>query len=133
MNAPEGPFVLDASAVLALIYREPGHEQVLAALPGAWVLAVNWAEVIAKLLQRHHPHPSAAAEAIRALGVEVVAFTPAQATQAGLLWQTTHAAGLSLGDRACLALATSRPDTTTLTGDRAWADLTLHTTVRLIR
>lgn len=61
--------VLDASAVLALIYREPGHEQVAKVLTGAVVATVNWAEVIAKLAQRGHPNPAAAAEAVRALGI----------------------------------------------------------------
>lgn len=125
--------VLDASAVLALIYREPGHGQVAARLPGATVSAVNWSEVVAKLAQRGHPDPAAAAEAVRALGIEIAAFTAAQAVRAGLLWPTTRAAGLSLGDRACLALASTTADSITLTGDRAWAELPIDTTVELIR
>lgn len=125
--------MLDASAVLALIYREPGHDQVAEALPGAVVSAVNWAEVVAKLAQRDHPDPSAAAEAVRALGVRVLPFTAAHAVAAGLLWPATRAAGLSLGDRACLAVAASTPGGVALTSDRAWSDLTVEITVHLIR
>ena len=125
--------VLDASAVLALIYREPGHDQVAEALPGAVVSAVNWAEVVAKLAQREHPDPAAAAEAVRALGARVLPFTAAHAVAAGLLWTTTRTAGLSLGDRACLAVAASTPDGVALTSDRAWSSLTVETTVHLIR
>ena len=61
--------------MLALIYREPGHEQVLAALSGAWVSTVNWAEVVANSsnattgIPVPPPRPSAHS-------VEVVAFTP---------------------------------------------------------
>jgi ribonuclease VapC len=74
--------VLDASAVLALLYREPGHEQVTQVLAGAVISTVNWAEVIAKLDQRGHPDPTAAAEAVRALGVQVLAFTTTHAVTA---------------------------------------------------
>ncbi len=128
-----GPVVLDASAVLALVYREPGHDQVLDRLPGAVISSVNWAEIVAKLAQRQHPDPAAAAEAVRALGIEVIAFSTAHAVRAGLLWSSTRAAGLSLGDRACLALAAATPDAVTLTSDRAWVNLAIDTTIQLIR
>jgi PIN domain nuclease of toxin-antitoxin system len=125
--------VLDASAVPALIYREAGHDRVAARLPGAVVSAVNWSEVVAKPAQRGHPDPASAAEAVRALGIEVAAFSLPQAVRAGLLWPITRAAGLSLADRACLALAAADPASTTLTGDRVWAELPIDTTVELIR
>lgn len=125
--------VLDASAILALIYREPGHDRVTAALPGATASAVNWAEVLTTLVRRGHPDPTTAAEAIRALGIEVTPFTPHQAVRAGLLWTTTRTAGLSLGDRACLAMADTSNTEIVLTSDRAWADLDTTTPVELIR
>ena len=55
--------VLDASAVLALLYREPGHERVAEQIAGAVVSTVNWAEIVQKLAQRGHPAPVAAADA----------------------------------------------------------------------
>jgi len=125
--------VLDASAVLALIYREPGHDQVGELLPGAVVSAVNWAEVVAKLAQRAHPEPAAAADGVRSLGVRVEAFTVADAVRAGLLWPKTRSAGLSLGDRACLAVARRVAGGEAVTADQAWAELDLEIAVRLIR
>lgn len=120
--------------MLALIYREPGHEAVAELLAGSMVSAVNWAEVVAKLAQRGHPDPSAAADAIRALGIDVVPFTAAHAVAVGLLWPSTRGAGLSLGDRACLALASMTADGVAVTSDQAWAKVDLAgVEVRLIR
>ncbi len=56
--------VLDASAVLALLNQEPGHEQVLAVLPAASIGTVNLTEVISKLCERGVP-PGAALEAVQ--------------------------------------------------------------------
>jgi ribonuclease VapC len=89
--------VLDASAMLALMDAEPGQEAVAAVLPGALVSAVNLAEVVSKLAQAH-------ADAL-ALGIDVVAFDGSLALDVGALRPLTRAAGLSLGDRCCLALA----------------------------
>jgi ribonuclease VapC len=125
--------VLDASAVLALLYREPGHEQVAEMLAGAVMSTVNWAEVVQKLVQRGHPAPMVAAEGARSLGVQVVPFVPADAVRTGLLWSATRRAGLSLGDRACLALAQRLPEGVAVTADHAWADLDFGVTVQLIR
>lgn len=125
--------VLDASAVLALIYREPGHDYVANILSSAVVSTVNWAEVVAKLAQRGHPNPAAAAEGVRSLGVQVLPFIPADALRAGLLWPKTRGAGLSLGDRACLAVAAGIPEGVAVTSDRAWAELDVGVEVQLIR
>jgi PIN domain nuclease of toxin-antitoxin system len=92
--------VLDASAVLALMDAEPGQEAVAAVLPGALVSAVNLAE----LAERGMPAAQAHADAL-ALGIDVVAFDGDLALDVGALQPRTRAAGLSLGDRCCLALA----------------------------
>ncbi len=125
--------VLDASAVLALLYREPGHDQVAGLLDGAVVCTVNWTEIVQKLAQRGHPDPSAAVEGVRSLGVHVLPFTPADAVCAGLLWSRTRSAGLSLGDRACLAVAQGIPEGVAVTADQAWIGLDQEVTVQLIR
>ena len=71
-------------------------------------------------------------EAIQALGLEVVGFELEQAYQCALLRPLTKSAGLSLGDRACLALAQQRGQPV-ITADRAWATLALGVTMTVIR
>jgi len=110
--------VLDSSAVLALLYDEPGSDIVIAQLPNACLSAVNFAEIISKLCDAGAPSAQASA-AVRALGLEIVDFDPAQAVATGALRPTTRALGLSLGDRACLALAAAR-QLPAVTADRAW-------------
>jgi ribonuclease VapC len=101
------PVVLDASALLALMDAEPGEEAVAGVLPGALVSAVNLAEVVSKLAERGMPAAQAHGDAL-ALGIDVVAFDADLALDAGALRPLTRAAGLSLGDRCCLALARLR-------------------------
>jgi len=113
--------VLDSSAVLALLLAEPGSEQVLAVLPGAILSAVNFAEVVTKLCERGMPADRARA-AIEALGVEVVDFGIELACATGELRNSTRSAGLSLGDRACLALS-NQQSLPAMTADAAWAQV----------
>lgn len=110
--------VLDASAVLALMHGERGQEVVARVLPGALLGAVNLAEVITKLVERGMPAERARA-GVLALGVDVVAFDADLAVLAGELRAATRVAGLSLGDRCCLALARRR-DTPVLTTEVSW-------------
>jgi ribonuclease VapC len=95
--------VLDASAVLALMQDEPGSAAVAAALPGALLGMVNLAEVVTKLCERGIP-AGLARQAVASLGVRIAEFTEDQACLVGELRPLTRQAGLSLGDRACLAL-----------------------------
>ena len=122
--------VLDASALLALLQDEPGSDRVLEALPGALICSVNLSEVVAKLAELDMPE----GEIHRALslGLEIVPFDEDLAYQAGLLRPGTRSAGLSLGDRACLALAQSR-SLPALTTDRAWATAGVNADVVVIR
>jgi ribonuclease VapC len=110
--------VLDASAVLALMDAEPGEDAVAAVLPGALLSAVNLAEVVSKLAERGMPAAQAHADAL-ALGIEVVAFDGDLVLDAGALRPLTRAAGLSLGDRCCLALARAR-NLPVLTTETPW-------------
>ncbi|SNR55204.1 PIN domain nuclease, a component of toxin-antitoxin system (PIN domain) [Haloechinothrix alba] len=125
--------VLDASAVLALIYREPGHDTVADHLGNAVISAVNYSEVLTKLIAFDHPSPRAAVDGLCDLGVDVHPFTTNAAATAAGLWPTTRSAGLSLGDRACLATAADVPDGVALTADQAWGKLALDVHVQLIR
>jgi len=123
--------VLDASAVLAVLKREPGANRVRAVLDRATIGAVNVAEVQSKLvdlgLSRH------AAEArIRFLGCRILGFSEEQAIEAGSLIARTRSLGLSLGDRACLALAIDRK-ATVYTTDNVWKNLSLGIQIEVIR
>ncbi len=124
--------VLDASALLALLNQEEGSEQVgeLVAT-GAIISAVNLSEVAAKLSLVGMPEPLVQ-EAMDPLGLEIVPFDAEQAYRAALLAGPTRAVGLSLGDRACLALA-AQVGLPAVTADRAWRRLELDVHVRVIR
>lgn len=117
-------WVLDASALMALLYGEPGFGRVGAALvTGAAISTVNLSEVIAKLVDRGVPERGIR-DNLDQLDVGIVEFNANDALAAGLLRSSTRSAGLSFGDRACLALA-SRVGAAVLTADRAWAELDL--------
>lgn len=117
----DGPIVLDASAVLALLQGEPGADVVARHLARGVMSAVNLSEVVAKLTEHGMPS-SAVRSALDGLPMEVHAFDRDAAYTAGDLRRVTRNAGLSLGDRACLALAI-RLDAEALTADRAWKSI----------
>ena len=123
--------LLDASAVLALLNREPGWEAVQDWVPGAPICAVNLAEVIGKLCDAGLPYADACA-AVEFLGLSVVEFDADMARESGRLRAITRAEGLSLGDRACLATAL-RLGEAVLTSDRSWLKLDLGISVRCLR
>lgn len=114
-------FVLDASAVLALLHREPGWEQVSERLGGAMISAVNWVEVLDKLNKRG-ANAEDVRQALDLLQLEVRDFTRLLAEDASALLPATKAFGLSLADRACLSLA-KRARAIALTADRVWAEV----------
>ena len=123
--------VLDASALLAMINSEPGAEMVYGVLMGASISAVNYSEVIAKLVDKGHDDGEAVS-VLDALPITIRPVDAALARRAGLLRGRTRARGLSLGDRTCLALAIER-ELPALTADRAWAGLDLGIEITLIR
>jgi PIN domain nuclease of toxin-antitoxin system len=131
VNKAVSEVVLDASAVLALLKREPGAERVRAVLDRATIGAVNAAEVQGKLIDLGLSRDAAAAR-IRFLGCQIPAFSEDQAIEAGSLIEQTRAQGLSLGDRACLALAIERK-ATVYTTDRVWRNLPLGLEIEVIR
>jgi PIN domain nuclease of toxin-antitoxin system len=128
-DGPEA--VLDASALVALLWEEPGAEAVEPLLGRSVVSSVNLAEV----LQRYRAHDVETAgkrESIEALGVEIADFTAQDGEIAAELWQRTRSAGLSLADRSCLALA-QRLRLPAHTADRAWRKVDVGVEVVLIR
>ena len=124
--------VLDASALLALLNQEEGSDLVAELVAaGAAIGAVNLSEVAAKLSLAGMPEAQIR-ETLDPLGLEVVPFDGEQAYQAALLVGPTRAVGLSLGDRACLALA-AQVGLPAVTADRAWRQLELDIHIRVIR
>ena len=123
--------VLDASAILALIAQEPGSDRVAGALDDALLSTVNLAELVGKLRQRGASESDTEA-ILDELHLEVVPFDRHHAFVAGNLVASTRSAGLSLGDRACLALALAT-GCAAMTADRAWAEVETGVRVDLIR
>lgn len=123
--------MLDASALLAFLHQEAGAEQVQAILEKAIMSAVNWSEVYKKAIEQQIETEGLRAD-VEALGVKIIPFTPQQAEQAARLWRPTKSMGLSLGDRACLAVALEKT-AIALTADRVWSQLELDIQIELIR
>ena len=123
--------VLDASALLAVMLGEPGAEPILEILPGAVIGAVNLAEVVAKLQERGVPDAEIDRN-IAELDLPVIPFDAGQAMSAGKLRTRTRGLGLSLGDRACLALAMAR-ELPAVTTDRGWMALDIGVSVIVAR
>ncbi len=125
--------VLDSSAVLAMVYREPGgkrvHATIVSPLYRVSISAVNWCEVLTKLSQKS---PVMTADKLTAMlpGVEVMQFGQDEAVQVATLAKTCP--NISLGDRACLALA-SGLDATAWTTDKIWAKLNVRATLEMLR
>jgi PIN domain nuclease of toxin-antitoxin system len=125
--------VLDSSAVLAMAYNEPGGSKVRAAivspLYSVSISAINWCEVLTKLSQKS---PIMTAEKLAAIlpGVVVVPFGQAEAERTAQL--TKSCGALSLGDRACLALA-SFLDATAWTTDKIWAQMPAGVKLKMLR
>jgi ribonuclease VapC len=123
--------VLDASALLALINNERGADRVAAAVADAIMSTVNLAEVLSKLVEKGMSVADATL-AVDLLAVRVVDFTRSLAEAAGVMVVRTRRHGLSLGDRACLALAAAH-GLPALTADRSWRDMDVGVEIALIR
>ncbi len=129
-ETPSRPVVLDASAMLAVLRREPGADVVERHLRGAMLSTVNCAEVLQK------PMGGANAEAVlailRDLEVRLIPFTVEHSAVCASLLEPTRPLGLSLGDRACLALGLCE-NALVLTADRNWNHPSVTATLKIIR
>jgi ribonuclease VapC len=123
--------VLDASALLAFLQKEPGNARVDAVLETSCISAANWSEVVQKSAAR-----GVDIEALKAMlsaaQLSIVDLTSADAEAAAVLWPGTRHLGLSLADRCCLATA-QRLRTTVLTADVAWRGLEIGVPIEAIR
>lgn len=124
--------VLDASAIMAFARNEPGGDFVGGFFPGALVCTVNLSEVVAKTADQAPEKIDEVWNGLMALKMSVVPFDIDLARRAGELRAATRKAGLSFGDRACLALA-EREGLPAITADHHWAKLDIGIDIKLIR
>jgi len=110
--------VLDASAIIAMLKGERGAAKVAATIAGARVSSVNYAEVVSHFIHAGMPEQQVDAM-LDPLPLTVVPTDKALAQIAGRLRASTAEAGLSLGDRFCLALA-RRDGLPAWTSDQNW-------------
>lgn len=124
--------VMDASALLAYLQAEAGEREVSEAIDGALMSTVNYCEVHQRL-SLENESSAELLPLLQALGLEVVPFTVQDAEIASSLWRSSRNLGLSLADRACLALGI-RHELPILTADRSWLKIRdLDAQVRVIR
>lgn len=122
--------VLDSSVAIAVLRDERYDRSTLDLVQGAFMSSVNYAEVVTRLIDFNMD--TQGADALAELLSEIVPFSATQSRRAGEMRRLTKHKGLSLGDRACLALAIEL-DADVYTADRAWADLELPCRIHLIR
>jgi len=129
--------VLDASAFLAYLRDETGAEIVENALiDGCYISIINWVEVLSKVVDLGES-PDEIIKRLRDEGLlenslEIIACNEEDAITIAKFRPLTKSAGLSLGDRACLALG-KRLNLPVLTADKVWSSLSLGITINLIR
>ncbi|WP_373488124.1 type II toxin-antitoxin system VapC family toxin [Blastomonas sp.] len=123
--------VVDASVVLAIIFDEPGGQEAVDAIADSLISTVNLSEVLTRCIEQG-AEVSFAAQQIDRLNIAIVPFTADDARTAAELRKPTRHRGLSLGDRACLALA-RREGLPVLTADRRWEGLDVGVEISLIR
>ncbi|MFH1140635.1 MAG: type II toxin-antitoxin system VapC family toxin [Chloroflexota bacterium] len=123
--------VLDASALLAALRGEPGGHDVEVRLEQAAMSSVNLAEVLQRSLARG-VRVDGLRKDLEALGLTISPFTAEDAEASAKLWPATHGLGLSLGDRACLALAL-RLSLPAVTADQVWGELRIGVDIQVIR
>jgi ribonuclease VapC len=127
--------VMDSSAMIALLEQEKGSEIVARNLSNAIISSVNLSEVITIINRKIAEDEGAQEEALRLLRnsfPNIISFEEEQAIIAGSLDKITKKYCLSLGDKACLALAKYK-NCPVLTADKVWKKLELGIDVRLIR
>ena len=123
--------VLDTSAIIAAIRKEPGAALVNAVIDDSVVSTVNVAEVVTYFADQGYSE-QAVRSFIAEKPFERAPFDQEQAWKAGMLRPITRHLGLSLGDRACLTLAATM-GLPVMTADRVWAGLSIGVEVQLIR
>ena len=125
--------ILDASALLALLNSEIGAELIEPLLPYSIMGTANIAEVIAELDKKLDISPEESQEMVSTMINQIIPLDFNQAIEVGRLRKLTQSIGLSLGDRACIALGI-KLEIPVYTTDKAWKNLQINKLdVRLIR
>ena len=114
-------YVLDSTAVVALLYSEPGHQHVKDLLSRSAISSVNLAEIINKIAERG-ASLEALRESLARLELRVEDWSEDLAYRSAEFTRFNKSHGLSLGDRACLTLA-KQLHATAVTSDRTWRRL----------
>lgn len=122
---------LDASALLAFLFGEQGGERVASVIDRSCLSTVNLSEVLGRFARDGHD-PNLVARRIASTPIELVSFEPQDAALAAQLAPEARRLGLSLGDRACLALALAR-GIPAQTANRDWAALELGVRIEILR
>ena len=123
--------VFDSSVVIAILKQEQGFELAESSLSNALISTVNFSEVATYLARNSVPNDTIQ-EVLESFPIQVVPFDKSLALQTGFLYSSCKHLGLSLGDRACLAIAMSRK-LPVLTADKVWAKLDLGIQIQVLR
>jgi len=125
--------VLDTTAVLAYLFQESGADMVSLVLEtgSGLISSVNYAELVSKLID-HGMTSEIIRETLYDLELDVIEYDEHQAFLTGELLTASKSFGLSLGDRACLALGITK-QLPVLTADRVWSNVPVQTQVQVIR
>jgi PIN domain nuclease of toxin-antitoxin system len=132
MNKSAQYVILDASALIALLSEEKGGETVASILPKSVMSSVNIAEVAKFLIERRSLSEEEVSNIIQSLIEIIIPFDTQLALISANIVRQTKALGLSLGDRACLALAL-QTGYTVYSADRIWSKLNLDCKIVIIR
>ena len=123
--------VLDASALLAFLFREPGHEIAARYLAESCLSTVNLSEVLGRFARDGHDITQVRQQ-IAASPIKIIPFSTSTAVITAELLPVTKPLGLSLADHACLALAIERK-LPALTADQVWLELDIDVEIIAIR
>lgn len=123
--------ILDSSALIAFLLREPGHETAALHRANSSMSSVNFSEVLTRM-SRDEISPRTLAPRLIALGLTIIDFDAAQAVVAAGIGGLAQAHGVGRAECCCFALALHR-SAPVLTADRAWTSLGFDIAVHLIR
>lgn len=124
-------YVVDSSAVIALLKDETGAEFVREHISNSYVSSVNLAEISTYLIRQGTPE-GIVRDTLLSIPYNIIPFDKEQALTTGFLHLHGKKLGLSLGDRSCIALAKSL-GFTVLTGDRVWKELQYSIEIKIFR
>jgi ribonuclease VapC len=125
------PYVIDSSAILAVLYDERGAEKAAVLALGGMISSVIFAEIIMKCAIKQFPIKTATSF-IEQYQIEIQPLTASTAKNAGVLKLNKQFWSLSLADCICITMAIEK-SATLVTADRAWLDLNLPCPIELIR